>query len=72
MPDDAARLLSKLRTFVDGCTPEERALLAVLLAPGINALADTAGDDVLGFSMGVDTPDSLAAALTAALERGAG
>lgn len=68
MNEDAARLLSKLRTFVESCTPEERALLAVLLAPGVSELADTAGDDVHGFAMPGLAAPGLADALAAALE----
>lgn len=68
MNEDAARLLSKLRGFVESCTPEEKALMAVLLAPGLNELADAAGDDVQGYAMtGLSSP-SLADALAAAFQ----
>lgn len=68
MNEDAARLLTKLRTFVESCTPEERALMAVLLAPGLNELADAAGDDVHGYAMtGLSSP-GLADALANALQ----
>lgn len=66
----SARLLAKLRGLVESCDPEERALLAILLAPGF---ADVYGDedDVRGFAMadGTGEPQGLAEALAAALER---
>ena len=47
----AARLLEKLRTFVaEQLDEEERALLAVLLAPGV-AMAYPDDADVVGFSV---------------------
>lgn len=64
--DDAAvRLLAKLRQFVtDELDDDERALLAVLLAPGV-ARAYPA-DDVVGFAVDWDAnalPHALAEAL---------
>lgn len=41
---DAEILLEKLRVFVTTLGPEERALLAVLLAPGIDAAWKAPGD----------------------------
>jgi hypothetical protein len=71
-PDDAepaARLLEKLRAFVtDQLDDDERALLALLLAPGVAlAFPEADGEDeVVGF--GVDwratsLPDALATTL---------
>lgn len=40
---DAEILLEKLRVFATTLEPEERALLAVLLAPGIDAAWDAPG-----------------------------
>ena len=64
----ATRLLEKLRGFVaDQLDDEERALLAVLLAPGV-AMAYPS-DEVVGF--GADwRPDALPEALAEALRRG--
>jgi hypothetical protein len=74
--DGATRLLAKLRAFVDSCDPEERALLAMLLAPGLTEVsggeAAEGDDDVHGFAMAEWPPPSLAAALDAALERRTG
>lgn len=63
MADAAHRLLDKLRSFSEGLDPDERALLAALLAPGI-ALAH-ADDEVRAFDMAHWLP----AALPQALER---
>jgi hypothetical protein len=68
MNEGAARLLTKLRTFVESCTDDERELLAVLLGPGLNDLAGT-GDDVHGYAMLTSAPQSLADALAEALKQ---
>lgn len=74
MTDAASRMLAKLRGFVDSCDDDERAVLAVLLAPGLTAMADTttAGadeDDVQGYAMPTWQTQNLAEALTAAVTR---
>jgi hypothetical protein len=66
--DGATRLLAKLRSLVESCDAEERAVLAVLLAPGLSEVYD-GDDDVRGFAMPEWQPQSLADALTAAVER---
>ena len=68
MSDGATRLLAKLRSFVESCDAEERAVLAVLLAPGLSDVYD-GEDDVRGFAMPEWQPQSLADALNAAVER---
>lgn len=67
-PEAPARLLAKVREFVDReLDPDERVLFARLLAPGVaTAFVE---DEVEGFSM-VEVPeDGIAAALAAALAR---
>ena len=68
-PTAADRLLAKLRDFIaDELEADERALLAVLLAPGIaSAHADS---DVIAFGMTAWTPAALPEALADALRRG--
>jgi len=66
--DAAVRLLAKLRQFVaDELDDDERALLAVLLAPGV-ARAYPA-DDVVGFGVDWDA-NALPLALAEALREG--
>lgn len=67
----ATRLLAKLAAFIESCDEEERALLAMLLAPGLGEVYD-GEDDVRGFVMSSEPgeePRSLASALGLALER---
>ena len=66
--DAADRLLRKLRAFADGLDPEERALLAALLAPGISKAHEDA-DEVEGFGLVEWTPGALPAALADAVRR---
>jgi hypothetical protein len=47
--DPAERLIEKLRGFASGLDPEERQLLAALLAPGIDAA--WASSEVSGFAL---------------------
>ena len=61
----ALGLIDKLRHFIDGeLNPEERVMMASLLAPGV--IAAYAGDEVAGFDAGWGPsilPDALAQAL---------
>lgn len=68
-PDAATRLIAKLRAFVmDDLDEGERALLAMLLAPGVERAYDS--DEVSGFgleqSSGAPLPQALAEALRSA------
>jgi hypothetical protein len=61
MEDAAERLLGKLRVFVSAeLDPDERALFATLLAPGIVAATE---EDVVAFDMTAALPQSLVLAL---------
>lgn len=70
--DAADRLLDKLRTFAAELDPEERVLLAALLAPGIDAAWSPSPDDgggdveVAGFTVSW-SPRALPAHLVAAI-----
>ena len=66
--DAADRLIAKLRQFAEqDLDPDERAVLARLLAPGVSLAFDES--EVEGFQM-VDWPeDDLSSALAAALGR---
>lgn len=72
MPDNpgadgpsAERLLDRLRDFASTLDPEERQLLAALLAPGIDA-AWGEPDEVTGFTV-TWSPDHLPDQLSAAI-----
>ena len=71
MNDDAAeRLLAKLRRFVaEELDPEERAMLASLLAPAVARV--WGGDEVEGYGLADWSPEALPEALRDALRRGA-
>jgi hypothetical protein len=76
MNEGADRLLGKLRAFVDSCDDHERAMLALLLAPGLGEVyAESDADDVRGYAMGSPVnmdewlSPSLSDALAAALRR---
>ena len=56
--DPADRLMTKVREFTAGLDPDERALFAALVAPGI-AKAVAPDDDVEGFGLTEWMPRSL-------------
>lgn len=64
--DAANRLIDKLRDFAASLGPEERQLLAALLAPGIDAAWDS--DEVTGYSFEW-RPDRLPDHLVGAIRR---
>lgn len=66
----AEQLLAKVRSFVrDQLTAEERAMFAVLLAPGVAEASGASAGDVTGFGVGdahwepAPLPDHLARAV---------
>lgn len=69
-PDAATRLIAKLRGFVsEDLDEDERALLAMLLAPGVErAYADP--EEVTGYGLEQSSGASLPEALVDALRRG--
>jgi hypothetical protein len=67
MDESAAnRLIDKLQTFASTLEADERVMLGVLIAPGIER-AYVASPEVSGFGMVEWTPDTLAASLGTAL-----
>ena len=65
-PDAATRLIAKLRAFAETLDDDERPLLAMLLAPGVDrAYAGT--EEVTGYDLeqrsGAPLPEALADAL---------
>lgn len=65
-PGAAERMVAKLRAFAADLDPEERELLAMLLAPGVAQAY--AADDVTGFGTAAFAalPETLATALQSA------
>ena len=49
--DTAKRTVSKVREFAQSLEPDERAVLAALLAPGVAAAWAAGQDEVEGFGM---------------------
>lgn len=64
----ATRLIDKLRSFASTLASDERALLGVLIAPGIER-AYAAEADVSGFQMVEWSPDALVESLGIALRQ---